>query len=58
MFRIKCNKNACGMHGYKIGHILCCPVFIPQIVGDPLLPGAERTNESVAQSPIEPPMFF
>ena len=39
----------------KIKNLLCCPVLNPQIVGDPLLPGAVTTNWSMVQSPIEPP---
>jgi hypothetical protein len=28
---------------------------MPQIIGDPLLPGAPKTKESVVQSPMAPP---
>jgi hypothetical protein len=35
----------------------CCPVLKPQIVGEPLFPGAVTTNWSIVHSPIAPPPF-
>ena len=35
--------------------LLCWPVFVPQISGDPVLPGAVTVNESVTHCPIDPP---
>ncbi len=34
---------------------LCCPLFEPQITGDPLLPGELTVKESKIQSPMPPP---
>jgi hypothetical protein len=31
---------------------------MPQMVGDPLLPGDDKTNASVVQSPIAPPVLI
>ena len=36
-------------------YLLCCPVFIPQITGDPVPPGFDMLKESVTQSPIPLP---
>jgi hypothetical protein len=35
---------------------LCWPLFTPQMIGEPRLPGVVNVNVSVTQSPIEPPI--
>ncbi len=34
----------------------CWPVFDPQMIGEPRLPGVVNENVSVTQSPTEPPI--
>ena len=41
---------------FVLFYLLCCPELIPQMAGDPLLPGELNTNESVVQSPMAPPV--
>lgn len=36
--------------------LLWYPVLVPQIMGDPILPGDEIANESVVQAPMESTM--
>ena len=35
--------------------LLCWPVLVPQMVGEPTLPGEVKVNVSVRQSPIDGP---
>ena len=38
----------------QIMNILCCPVFVPQMIGDPNWLGLAMLMESVTQSPSAP----